>query len=252
MRRRHFLQATGLALGGLGVSLPIAQQTRAQASSLNIRWLFHSCVLFQADNLTILVNPFRPVGCTEGYPMPQEPADFVLLSSRLLDEGAITSIVGNPRVLFDAGDFRVGGLRLQGVRMPHDDLGGNRFGSNIAWRWTMGGVDIVHLGGAAAPLSREHQILLNRPDLMFVPVGGGPKNYDADGAIAAIDALSPKLVVPTMYRTAAVGDGCELAGVDEFLQKLSGISVTTLPSNQLSLSVNQLPSEGTVVNVFPS
>ncbi|MEL7083266.1 MAG: MBL fold metallo-hydrolase [Cyanobacteria bacterium J06597_1] len=252
MRRRHFLQATGLAVGGLGISLPIAKQSLAQATSLNIRWLFHSCVLFQADNLTILVNPFRPLGCTEGYPMPEVPADFVLLSSRLLDEGAITSVVGNPRVLFEAGDFRVGGLRLQGVRMPHDALGGNQFGSNIAWRWTMGGIDIVHLGGAAAPLSREQQILLNRPDVMFIPVGGGPKNYDADGAIAAIEALSPKLVIPTMYRTAAAGESCELTGVDEFIQKLQGINVTTLPSNQLSLAASQLPETGTIVNVFPS
>ena len=255
MQRRHFLQAASLMLGGLGASTVLPGQTLAQGSSLNIRWLFHSCVLFQAANSTILVNPFRPIGCTEGYPIPNTPADLVLLSSRLLDEGAITSVVGNPRVLFEAGDFRVGELRLQGVRMPHDRFDGNRFGFNIAWRWQMAGIDIVHLGGAAAPISREQEILLGKPDLLFVPVGGGAKNYDADGAIAAIEVLEPKMVVPTMYRTPAAAETCDLGGIDTFLQRLAGTTVTTLTSNQLSLSADQfaqLSPERAVVQVFPS
>ena len=222
----------------------------AQTGSLNIRWLFHSCVLFEANNFRILVNPFRPIGCTQGYPTPSIPADLVLLSSRLLDEGAITSVVGNPRVLFEAGDFRLGNLDLQGVRMPHDEFKGNRFGFNVAWRWLMAGINIVHLGGAAAPISIEQKILLGKPDLLFIPVGGGPKNYDAKGALDAIEVLEPKIVIPTMYRTDAADDECLLSGIDNFLQLLKGISVERLSGNQLTLSTGNLPEKGPVVKVF--
>ena len=251
MQRRHFLQATGLLLGGLGASVILPPLSQAQTSSLNIRWLFHSCVLFEANNFRILVNPFRPIGCTEGYPAPSIPADLVLLSSRLLDEGAITSVVGNPRVLFEAGDFRLGDLGLQGVRMPHDEYSGNRFGFNVAWRWKMAGINIVHLGGAAAPISLEQKILLGKPDLLFVPVGGGPKNYDAQEAVAAIEVLEPKIVVPTMYRTAAADAECALSDEEAFLQQLSSIAVERLTSNQLILSTNALPDQGPIVQVFP-
>ncbi|WP_017324490.1 MBL fold metallo-hydrolase [Synechococcus sp. PCC 7336] len=262
MQRRKFLQIAGSILGGLGAGSVVLPRSWAQENaslpptaggSLTIEWLYHSCVLFQANNLNILVNPFRPIGCTAGYPTPDRIADLVLLSSRLLDEGAITSVAGNPRVLFEAGDYRVNGLRIQGVRMARKGLSsGRQFPPNIAWRWTMGGIDIVHLGGAADRISREQEILLSKPDLMFVPVGGGPKNYDASEAMAAIDALQPKMVVPTMYRTELSGEECDLEGIETFLQSLNGLNVSALGSNRLTLSASQLPEEGTTVRVFPS
>lgn len=173
MKRRQLLQASAGLLGSLAVG---GQRAGAQTGgsleftpqSLQLTWLHHSCVLFEGEGKRFLVNPFRPAGCTAGYPAPSVAADLVLLSSRLLDEGALDVVPGNPRVLFQPGDYFIDGIRVQGVRMPR----GPRFGLNVGWRWRMAGIDIVHLGGALQPIGREQSILLARPDLLLVPVGG--------------------------------------------------------------------------------
>lgn len=221
-------------------------------SGLGLTWLNHSCVYFQGGPLRILVNPFRAIGCTEGYPAPAVAADLVLISSRLFDEGAIEVVPGNPRVLFQPGDYQIEGIRVQGVRMAHDTsiAGGKRFGVNVAWRWIQGGIDIVHLGGAAAPITRDQQILLSKPDLLLVPVGGGPKNYGPEGARAAIESLSPKIVVPTMYRTEAADEECELVALDEFLSLFPPAAVQSAPGDTVVLTPENLPGTGTVILSF--
>ncbi|MGQ9838287.1 MAG: MBL fold metallo-hydrolase [Cyanobacteriota bacterium] len=263
MKRRQLLQTGAGVLGSMAVGLRVGAQTTPEADiapptsleftpspsleGVQLTWLHHSCVLFEAGGTRFLVNPFRPVGCTAGYPAPQVPADLVLLSSRLLDEGALDVVPGNPRVLFQPGDYQIDGIRIQGVRMPR----GPRFGVNVGWRWSMAGIDIVHLGGAALPITREQAILLSRPDLLLVPVGGGPKNYDPAGAKAAIEALQPKLVIPTMYRTAAADEAqCELVPLQEFLSLFPATALQPAASNPLILSAQALPSQGRVILWF--
>lgn len=247
MQRRQFLRTATLAAGSLAA---LSQRPgQAQNNAVSITWLHHSCVFFEAGGYRILINPFRAQGCTAGYPIPDVTADLVLLSSRLADEGHIGDLRGNPRVLFEGGEYTVDGLRIQGISMAHDTLGGRRFGRNVAWRFTLAGVDIIHLGGAAAPITQEESILLARPDLTFIPVGGGVKNYDAAGAIAAITELQPKIVVPTMFRTAAAAETCDLSGVDAFLSQVRNVQV--LGSRQLSLGPEQVPAEPYQVFVFP-
>jgi L-ascorbate metabolism protein UlaG (beta-lactamase superfamily) len=251
MKRRQLLQASAGLLGSLAVG---GQRAGAQTGgsleftpqSLQLTWLHHSCVLFEGEGKRFLVNPFRPAGCTAGYPAPSVAADLVLLSSRLLDEGALDVVPGNPRVLFQPGDYFIDGIRVQGVRMPR----GPRFGLNVGWRWRMAGIDIVHLGGALQPIGREQSILLARPDLLLVPVGGGPKNYDPAGAKAAIEALQPKLVIPTMYRTVAADSQCDLVPLQAFLSLFPAAAVQPAASNPLILSAQALPSRGMVILAF--
>lgn len=263
MNRRQLLQGSAGLLGLMTVGLRVGAQTTPEGSTatpttpeftpspssegLQLTWLHHSCVLFEAGGTRILVNPFRSIGCTAGYPAPQVHADLVLMSSRLLDEGALDVVPGNPKVLFQPGDYQIDGIRIQGVRMSR----GPRFGINVGWRWSMAGIDIVHLGGAALPITREQSILLSRPDLMLVPVGGGPKNYDPAGAKAAIEALQPKLVIPTMYRTAAADEAqCELVPLQEFLSLFPAAAIQPAASNPLILSAQALPSQGIVILSF--
>ncbi len=294
MRRRQWLQATGITLGSWitsvlsplrgwsqeqetspgiptptgspalpsvefsplqGTPLPTLAPTPTQPpdTGLGLTWLNHSCVLCQGGPLQILVNPFRPIGCTAGYRPPAVSPDLVLISSRLYDEEAIEVVPGNPRVLFQPGDYTIEGIRIQGVRMAHDVLteNGDRFGINVGWRWTQRGIDIVHLGGAAAPITRDQEILLAQPDLLLVPVGGGPKNYDPEAAKAAIEALSPKIVIPTMYRTeAADPEACDLVPLEEFLSLFPPAAIQQAPSQTVVLSPENLPDAGTVILSF--
>ena len=49
-------------------------------------------------------------------------------------------------------------MQIQGIAIDHDRQGGKRFGTNVAWQWTQGGIKILHLGGAAAPINIEQKM----------------------------------------------------------------------------------------------
>ncbi|KPQ35757.1 MAG: putative Zn-dependent hydrolases of the beta-lactamase fold [Phormidesmis priestleyi Ana] len=251
MKRRQLLQyASASFIGTLGLGLVSSYQTlQAQSGSLTITSLGHTAFLFTGGGQRILVNPFKAAGCTAGYAEPTASADLILLSSRLFDEGFLTNQYANTQVLENPGDYTINGLTVRGVSMPHDRLGGRRFGTNNAWVWSQAGVKVVHLGGAAAPLSLEHKILLGRPDILLVPVGGGPKAYTPEEAAEAIRELTPKVVIPTHYRTEAADANCDLVGVGDFISLMSGTPVTQ-GDNTLSISADSLPSSGMRIEVL--
>ncbi len=239
MKRRQWLGYVGMgAIAALGSS---ATGVRAQSGGVTVRSLGHMSFLISGNGQRVLVNPFKPLGCTAGYPAPQVSADLVLISSQLLDEGAVDIVPGNPQLLYEAGSYELKGTKYQGIAMDHDRVGGRRFGPNVAWRWTQGGVTMLHLGGAAAPIDLEQKILMGSPDVVFIPVGGGPKAYTAEEAAAAIKVLNPKIVIPMQYKTSAAKGECELDNVDKFLAIMGGVSVRKA-SGAIDLSKSSLPS----------
>jgi L-ascorbate metabolism protein UlaG (beta-lactamase superfamily) len=254
IKRRTLLHYAGAAfLTAAGT--PLLKQRRVIAQTpeekVTVEWLGHTCFLFTSNGTRILVNPFRALGCTAGYEVPKVPADIVLISSQLLDEGAADLVPGNPKVFYEPGIYQVNGLQIQGIAIDHDREGGRRFGTNVAWQWEQGGINILHLGGAAAPITIEQKILMGRPDLALIPVGGGVKAYNAEEATAAIQVLKPKVVIPTHYRTeAADEEACELADVGEFLKLTEDIPSSLLNTNQIAIRPQDLPETSSVIRVM--
>lgn len=247
MKRRQLIRYGGMtALTTISVMLFSPQRNQAQTTAeLNIQWLGHTAFLFSSNNTRILVNPFKPIGCTANYPSPQVNADLVMISSQLFDEGGgVENLPNNPRVLFEPGIYQFQGIELQGISMPHDREGGRRFGQNVAWLWEQAGVKILHLGGAAAPLEFDQKILIGKPDLVILPVGGGMKAYTPDIAKATLETLQPKLVIPSHYRTVAADDNsCDLVAVEEFTKLLDSNMIQRLDSNQFTITPNSLPQK---------
>ncbi|GAB4236422.1 MAG: MBL fold metallo-hydrolase [Stanieria sp.] len=255
MKRRQLMRYGGATLlTGCGAILASSWQgltAQTTSEAVTIKFLGHTCFLFTGNGLRILVNPFRPLGCTAGYAVPKVEADLVLVSSFLLDEGAVENLPGNPRILTEPGDYQISGLKFQGISIPHDREGGRRFGNNIAWRWTQSGVNLLHLGGAAAPIGLEAKILMGKPDVLFVPVGGGEKAYSPQEAKEAVGVLKPKVVIPTQYLTAAADQkSCDLVAVDEFLSLTKELAVSKLNTDSIAIKPTDLPPEGTVVRVL--
>ncbi|MEL6320898.1 MAG: MBL fold metallo-hydrolase [Cyanobacteria bacterium J06626_14] len=253
MKRRQFIQFAGVsALSTLFLSTgPLARSSHAQTGSVTVQWLGHTCFLFSGNGRRILVNPFRTIGCTAGYRTPDVVANLVMISSRLLDEGSVEGLPGNPRILAEPGVYEFSNMQVQGIATAHDLNEGRRFGTNVVWRWSQGGLTILHMGGAAAPITLEEQILMGRPDVLFIPVGGGLKAYDAERAVQAIDVLNPRIIVPTHYRTAAADpETCDISGLDEFLSRLGDVPVTRRTTDSVSFSRASLPETGRKVEVF--
>lgn len=251
MKRRQLLQNASLAfISTLGLGIASSWQTyQAQTGTLTITALGHMCFQFAGSGKTILTNPFDPRGCTQGYAAPSfSDADLVLVSSRLLDEGFIPE-AATVNLLDEPGAYEINGFSVQGVGMPHDREGGRRFGTNTAWLWTQAGIKVVHLGGAAAPIDLEDKILIGRPDVLLVPVGGGPKAYNPAEAVATVKSLQPKVVIPTQYRTNAASSSCELKAVDEFLSLMAGTPIDRV-GTRLTLQGSGLPASGMRIKVL--
>lgn len=248
MKRRQILSGAGASL----VTTLFTQAALAQkGGSLSVQWLGHTCFLFSSGKTRILVNPFQPIGCTAKYRPPKVQAGAVLISSQLLDEGAVEGLPGKPRLIYEPGVYRYNNIQFQGIATDHDRQGGRRFGTNVVWRWNQGGINIVHMGGAAAPITIEQKILMGRPDVLFVPVGGGAKAYNPEEAVQAVRELNPKLVVPTHYSTQAADAGkCDLVPVDRFLELMSGTPVRRASSDTITISSGNLPPKGMAIQVM--
>ncbi|MEM7724757.1 MAG: MBL fold metallo-hydrolase [Cyanobacteria bacterium P01_A01_bin.45] len=252
MKRRQLIGYAGLGLvSTFATNLISPFQADAQSnSSLSIKWLGHTCFLFSGGGKKVLVNPFRTIGCTAGYRLPNVSANLVLISSQLLDEGAVENLPGDPKLVYQPGVYKFQGMEIQGISIDHDRVGGRRFGKNVAWIWEQAGVRILHLGGAAAPVSLEQKILIRRPDLVFVPVGGSEKAYNAQEAKQAVDTVNARIVVPTHYRTQAADENaCDIVPVDDFLSLMQGVKVTKLGSDGFTVNSGNLP-QNTEVKVL--
>ncbi|MDB9525569.1 MBL fold metallo-hydrolase [Oscillatoria sp. CS-180] len=255
MQRRRFVQQLGAGfITALGLGVTSTWRTaQAQSSGVTLQWLGHTCFLFEGDGRRILVNPFQAIGCTAGFAEPTVSADVVLISSRLFDEGGnLEGLPGNPPILTEQGEYELSPIRMRSVEVDHDRRGGRRFGKNLIWRWEQGGLNIVHMGGAASPISVEAQIQLGRPDVMLVPVGGGPKAYNAEEAIAAIRALNPRIVIPTHYLTSAADpETCDIEGLQPFMELMQNTPTRQADGNSVTLSTDNLPGgDGMIVQLL--
>jgi L-ascorbate metabolism protein UlaG (beta-lactamase superfamily) len=219
--------------------LPAGAETGVRITSYG-----HSALLIQGGGATVLLNPFKAVGCAAGLPEPRVSANVILASSRLLDEGAP---VASGRLLSSPGSYRVAGLKIEGLSAPHDRFGGRRFGQSTLWRWKQGGLEFAHLGGTAAELSPEDRVLLGKPDVLIIGVGGGAKVYNGAEAAAVVRDLAPRRVIPVQYVSGKAPKDCDQSGVDPFLQAMAGTPVKRV-GRVLSLPAKL--SEGTQIEVM--
>ncbi|MEB3261469.1 MAG: MBL fold metallo-hydrolase [Cyanobacteriota bacterium] len=223
----------------LAIALP------AQAGSgVSIKSFGHSALLISGGGATVLVNPFRAVACAAGLSEPRVRADVVLASSLLPDEGAA---VASGKLLVKPGSYKVAGLKIDGITAPHDRVGGRRFGMATLWRWKQGGLDIAHLGGTAGRIGPEDRVMLGRPDILIIGVGGGAKVYDGKEAAEIVRELQPRRVIPVQYVSGKTPKDCDQGNVEPFLQAMTGTAVNRTGS---SVSLPGKLSEATQILVM--
>ena len=244
MPARPSIQAVRSAAVLLGSSLALGSMLPSHAGGVSITSYGHSALLIRGGGETVLINPFKAVGCAQGLAEPRVNADVILASSELPDEGAR---IAQGTFLSQPGSFRVGSLTLEGFAAPHDRIGGRRYGQATLWRWQQGGLSFAHLGGTAATLSGDDRVLLGRPDVLIIGVGGGGKVYDGPEAAAVVQALNPRRVIPVQYVRGDAPAGCDQGGVQPFLDALSGTKVQRAGTN---LTLPATLGDTTVVEVM--
>jgi len=88
------------------------------ARNLEIKSLGHSSFLINSAEKSILINPYKAIGCASNLKEPKEVyVDFILASSSLPDEGYNP----NDQLMFvDPGIYQFEDILLNGISVPHD------------------------------------------------------------------------------------------------------------------------------------
>ena len=198
--------------------------SHVNAEELILKSFGHSQFLIKGNNKSILINPFKAVGCASQFRESLNiEKDLILASSRLADEGYNPN---NDLMFFEPGTYEYDNLIFNGISVPHDRLNGRRYGNATVWTWNQSNFKIVHMGGAAGDITFEDQIIINRPDILFISIGGGIKSYSGKEALNIVEILNPKIIVPVHFlNTKKNIDDCDFSNEDKFLENISQYEV---------------------------
>ena len=199
----------------------------AMSGDLLLKNLGHSSFLIKGRGKSVLLNPFKAIGCASELNEPTGVnSDFILASSKLADEG----FNPNDRLMFvEPGVYKFEDMLLNGIEVPHDRVGGRRLGMATVWSWEQNNLKIVHMGGAAGEMDINSQIILSRPDILFISIGGGFKSYNGSEASDIVKILKPSIVIPVHFvRGKKISDDCDFSNADLFLENMQDFKVKYL------------------------
>jgi len=201
-----------------------------KAENLIFQSFGYSNFLIKGGGISVLINPYKPTGCASNLSPPKNTnIDFILASSRLADEGYNPS---NKLMFVDPGTYKYKETILNGISVPHDRVGGRRFGMATVWSWTQNNIKIVHMAGAAGNMAFEDKILLSRPDILFISIGGGKKSYNGKEASIIVEELKPKIVIPVHFsQINKLPEGCEFSNEDLFIENIEGFKIKKVSKN---------------------
>ncbi len=204
----------------------------------------HSALLIEGGGQSVLLNPFKSVGCATGLKEPKITANIILASSELADEGAR---IAKGKFLVEPGSYKINGLKIEGFSAPHDRLNGRRFGQATLWSWKQGGLNFAHLGGSAAKLSIEDKILLGKPDVLIIGVGGGAKVYNGKEASEIVKELNPKNVIPVQYLKRKAHKDCDQSDIQPFLEAIQDAKII---ETGRKIYLKKRTSKDTIINIM--
>jgi L-ascorbate metabolism protein UlaG (beta-lactamase superfamily) len=222
---------------------------------MRVRWLGQSAFHLAADR-EVAIDPFGDVaealaerGMRFAYPPIRDVrADLVLVTHEHRDHNGVEAIAGDPQVLRSTAgrlDSPVG--EVVAIASEHDDAAGTERGPNTIFSFVLGGLRVCHFGDfGQAELRAAQAAQLERPDVLLLPVGGGP-TIDGGKAAGIVRELRPRWVVPMHYRTDAVSF---LEPPDAFLGAFPQEDVLRLDGPELD--TGELPAREGTLAVVPA
>jgi L-ascorbate metabolism protein UlaG (beta-lactamase superfamily) len=180
---------------------------------MRVEWHGQSAFTLSGEEATVLIDPFgdmtplRDRGIVFEYPaIEAAEVDLLLVTHEHLDHNGVEVARGEPTVLrATAGTHESPLGAVVGIASEHDPVAGTERGPNTIFVFELDGLRVAHFGDFGQSALRPEQAhALGSPDIVFLPVGGGPT---VGGTAAAEIALSlhPSWVVPMHYRTPRTG-----------------------------------------------
>jgi L-ascorbate metabolism protein UlaG (beta-lactamase superfamily) len=221
---------------------------------MQVEWYGQSAFRLEVNGQSVVIDPFGDIGeaaATRGMPFEYPPisgvtADLVLVTHEHFDHNGVEVVEGDPEIIRSrAGTHESPVGEVVGVASEHDPWAGTKRGPNTIFVFSFGGVRVCHFGDFGQSSLRDEQAAaIGSLDLLFVPVGGGP-TIDAAEAVAVVERLSPRWVVPMHYRTPRVGF---LEPADAFLDRMPAVERLATPV----FDTDALPGEQSLLVVVPA
>lgn len=202
---------------------------------MRITWHGHSCFKIVTKDTVIVTDPFskdiglKPIRCE---------ADIVTVSHDHYDHNNTSSLRGSPFLINGPGEYEFKGVVIQGINSFHDEKQGKERGLNALFVMEAEDIRICHLGDLGQKELTDKQIeFLGEIDILMIPVGG-IYTIDSERAVAIINQIEPKIVIPMHYKIPNLT--IKLQGVDAFLKE---IGVEKQVVDQLTIKKKDLSKE---------
>jgi L-ascorbate metabolism protein UlaG (beta-lactamase superfamily) len=199
-----------------------------------VEWYGQSAFRLNAPEATVFIDPFGDMSPAAAHglqfeypPIEGVGCDLVLVTHEHLDHNATETIDGDPHLLrATAGRLESPIGEVVAIASEHDAAAGTERGPNTIFSFELDGMRVVHFGDFGQRALRDEQAAaIGSPDLLFLPVGGGP-TIGAEQAALIVEELGPRWVVPMHYRTPRISF---LEPVDQFVERMSNVVRLTEP-----------------------
>ncbi len=204
---------------------------------MDITWLGHSCFRIKGKEAVVITDPCHP---SLGYSLGKLQANIVTLSHFHPGHCYTETITSEFKLIKGPGEYELGGTFITGIATWHDADQGKKLGKNTVYLLEMDGMTLCHLGDIGHLPASELIEDIGDIEVLFLPVGG-VSTIGGSTAAEIVRRLTPKVVIPMHYKTAALAR--ELEPVDKFLKEL-GIK-ERLSQPKLSISRSTLSSAAT-------
>lgn len=210
---------------------------------MRIKWLGHSCFKISSEKgIRIVTDPFDG---NVGYNLPSVETDIVTISHNHYDHNFIDCLNGDFEVVSKVGNFYIKDISITGVHTYHDEVEGDKRGSNIVYIFDIDGLRVCHMGDIGHVLTEEQVEMIAHVDVLLIPVGG-VYTVDYNDAKTIVEQLNPSIVIPMHYKTQALK--FKLNPIDDFLKQFEDINM--ISSQVTKITKEDLKPGGKVVYVL--
>ena len=173
---------------------------------MEITYLGQSCVRLRGRDAQVVIDP--PEGQLPG--LGRSGPDLIVRTEGATDPKRLRHRDGHSQEIAGAGEFEVRGVTVSGV-----DTGEGR----VLMRVEIDDVRVVSVGRLDRQLTEEEIDALGHVDVLVAPVGGGDALAPA-GATKLVNAVTPAIVIPVRYRSAASPGSGGYEPVESFAKEM--------------------------------
>lgn len=184
---------------------------------MNITWYGQGCFKIEAKSsageVSLVVDPFDAK--KTGLKLPRSLRADIILEGESSNHEIEGMEGGKPFIISGPGEYEIKDVAVRVIPLKNEESAEKRYLFCVE----VENVTLVHTNGLGyVPTEAELQVI-DKADILFVPVGGG-RVLDAKKANQLVGEIQPRIVIPMYYKTPGLQEKFEDA--QAFVRALGG------------------------------